>query len=90
MAAMNEGAGSWRGIGGGGRPALPPSDSSGQGDVPAPQQVLGVCFLKNYSDQNKLVDDQQLTITAYPDDPYSYEAVDGSTKTIPCYTAQTP
>ena len=96
MAANNaEMAGTMRSVGGGGtsiydKPADGgPSVAERMGLLPdkGTKPVYGMCFLKNYPGQDQLVDNSRIRIVAYPDGPVSYQAVDGSTKTIPCYNA---
>ncbi len=50
----------------------------------------GICFLKNYSGKDQLVDNSQIRVIAYPNGPYSYETTDGSTATISSYTVTPP
>jgi hypothetical protein len=60
-----------------------------EGTIPRdPNAVYGVCFLKNYSEADQLIDNAPIKTVAYPDGPYSYQTVDGSTATISSYTAQ--
>ncbi len=70
-----------------------PALVAGANNIPAsdmqrdPNTVYGICFLKNYAGADQLTDNSTIKTNAVPSGPYSYQATDGSTKTIPSYTA---
>lgn len=49
--------------------------------------VYGLCLLKNYPDQDKVVDGVLIKVGARSAGPYSYPATDGSTATVAAYEA---